>query len=50
VPRTVGEMPQQLQSLLLTMPQLKALGHLSSLETDVQEERDMPRSARSSAS
>jgi EAL domain-containing protein (putative c-di-GMP-specific phosphodiesterase class I) len=50
VPRTVGEMPQQLQSLLLTMPQLKTLGHLSSLETDVQEERDMPRSARSSAS
>jgi len=44
-------MPQQLQSLLLTMPQHKALGQLSSLETDVQEELDMSsRSTRSSAS
>ena len=51
VPGTVAEMPQQLQSLLLTMPQHKALGQLSSLETDVQEELDMSsRSTRSSAS
>jgi diguanylate cyclase (GGDEF)-like protein len=50
VPRIVGEMPQQLQSLLLTMPQLKALGHLPNLEADVQEVRDMPRAARRSDS
>jgi len=50
VPRTVGEMPQQLQSLLLTMPQLKAVGHLSNLEADVQEDSDMPRALRSPAS
>jgi EAL domain-containing protein (putative c-di-GMP-specific phosphodiesterase class I) len=50
VPRLVGEMPQQLQSLLLTMPQLKALKHTPDLEADIQEQSGMQRIARSSAS
>ena len=37
VPRVVAEMPQQLQSLLLTMPQLKALEYLPSSEPDAGE-------------
>jgi EAL domain-containing protein (putative c-di-GMP-specific phosphodiesterase class I) len=39
VQRVVADMPQQLQSLLLTMPQLKALEHLPSREPDT-DERD----------
>jgi len=50
VPRTVGEMPQQLQSLLLTLPQRNALEQPSNSEADAVEDRGMDRIARSSAS
>ena len=50
VPRTVNDMPQQLQSLLLTMPQLKGHEHRPNAEADAEEHRDMPRIARSSKS
>jgi EAL domain-containing protein (putative c-di-GMP-specific phosphodiesterase class I) len=50
VPRVVGDMPQQLQSLLLTMPQIKALEHLPSREADTTEPRDAVRVVRSAAS
>jgi diguanylate cyclase (GGDEF)-like protein len=45
IARTVGEMPQQLQSLLLNMPQVKALAHVTDLEVDVQEMVEMRRAA-----
>jgi len=50
VARTVSEMPQQLQSLLLTVPQLKALEHAPNPEPDAVEHRGRNRSARSSSS
>jgi EAL domain-containing protein (putative c-di-GMP-specific phosphodiesterase class I) len=50
VPRVVGEMPQQLQSQLLTMPQLKVLEHLPATEPAVEESHDAIRVVRSSAS
>ena len=49
MPRTVGDMPQQLQSLLLTLPQRKALEHAPNPEADAEEHRGLDRIARSSA-
>ena len=50
IPRTVGDMPQQLQSLLLTLPQGKAPEHAATAEADAEEHRGPDRIARSSAS
>jgi hypothetical protein len=43
-------MPQQLQSLLLTMPQLKALEHRPDPEAEIDEPGEVLRVLRSSAS
>jgi diguanylate cyclase (GGDEF)-like protein len=48
VPRTVGDMPQQLQSLLLTLPQLKALERPPNPEAEAGLHRAPGRIARSS--
>jgi diguanylate cyclase (GGDEF)-like protein len=50
IPRTVGEMPQQLHSLLLTLPQHQPLEHAPKPEADSEEHRGRDRIARSSAS
>ena len=50
VARTVGDMPQQLQSLLLTLPQLKPHERPPNSETDAEEHRGPDRIARSSVS
>jgi EAL domain-containing protein (putative c-di-GMP-specific phosphodiesterase class I) len=50
VPRVVAEMPQQLQSLLLTMPQLEVLEHLPNAESGAAESHEAIRAVRSSAS
>jgi diguanylate cyclase (GGDEF)-like protein len=50
VARTVSDMPQQLQSLLLTVPQPKALEHAPNPEVNAVEHRTRNRSARSSSS
>ena len=50
IPRTVGEMPQQLHSLLLTLPQLQPREHAPKPEADAEEHRGRDRIARSSAS
>ena len=50
IPRTVGEMPQQLHSLLLTLPQHQVLEHAPKPEADAEEHRGRDRIARSSAS
>jgi EAL domain-containing protein (putative c-di-GMP-specific phosphodiesterase class I) len=50
VPAVVSDMPQQLQSLLLTMPQLKALEHRPDPEAEIDEPGEVLRVLRSSAS
>jgi EAL domain-containing protein (putative c-di-GMP-specific phosphodiesterase class I) len=50
VPRTVGDMPQQLQSLLLTLPQTKSHERPPHSEADAEEHRGSDRIARSSVS
>jgi diguanylate cyclase (GGDEF)-like protein len=50
VPSVVGDMPQQLQSLLLTMPRIRELEHVSDSDPVVTESTDELRVAGSSAS